>query len=189
MHVTTHIQLHQLGEHDERVAKLEDLARDYGYLVDTLSHLERLSVALARQLHNYGWWQRDSENDETLKYHHMFLDTSLVEIQLLTDEGKSALEAAGTAVKMVQAHLDTERQRQQETLNTILAILAVALALPQILDREVVHAILTEMGILVGDNPVGTVWLFWVQAVLILLVMVIAGLLVPLMKKIKRRKN
>ena len=188
MHATTHTQLHQLEEHEKRITKLEDLARDYGYLVDTLSHLEQLRIALARQMHNYGWWQRDSENDEVLKYHRTFLETSLVEIQLLMDEGKGALEAAGTAVEMIQARLDNERQRQQETLNTILAILAVALALPQILDREAVHAILAVMGILVGNNPLGTVWLFGVQAAAILLVMVIAVLLIQLTKKIKKRK-
>jgi len=185
MRAATHVLLHELGRRRERAARLEALARDYSRLVDTLATLERLRVALARQLHNYGWWQREGADDAVLAHHHAFLETASVEIRLLIEEGQGALQAAGTAVEMVRARLEGERQRQQEWLSTLLAVLAVALALPAILDREVLGAISAGLGLPIAASPAGVVWLFGVQAAVVVLVMVLAGLAVHLARRRK----
>lgn len=91
-------------------------------------------------------------------------------------QGRDALEATGTTVEMVQARLTRTRSQQERRLEMLLALLAIALAVPELVNQPMAAAILQWLGVAVPamGYPVG--WLVSTQLVIIAVVAIVVYL-------------
>ncbi len=185
MRQTTDHLLNSVGLKGTTTNELDVLARDYGLLVGVVASLGELRISLARQLHNYDWWQKRAKGGAVIEYHRNQLETAFRELDLLIAEGQNALQAASTAVNIVQAQLDQRQERQRQRIEALLAIAGVALAIPQLIDREAAGALLRWAGVRVSLDDV--MFLLQAQLGITLVVALLAGLLVWLMGARRRR--
>lgn len=154
---------------------LAGLAGAHNRLTVTVATLGRLQVSLERQLHNLAWWQDPSLSGSLLPYHRSHLESAARELELAVSEGRLVLDAAGALVQTVSARLEASRERKRQTLGTLLAVLGVVLAVPQLLDREAVAAMLAWTGLVRTGSPQATLLLLAVQALLVGLLALAAG--------------
>ena len=172
---TTSRVLEELRQERDATDELDELARDYGQLVNATIDLSDLHFALARNLTNYDLW-RIQDGAVAFEFHRRHMDAALQDMELLQSEGQKTLEPAATAVDMMQAQLDKVQERRRQGTETLLAVLGVALAVPQLVDREAAGALLRWIGVsLPGDNILA---LLGVQLVITLVAMPLVGYLV-----------
>lgn len=168
--------------------ELDGLARAYDRLVSIIPDMDALRISLIQQLHNYDWWQDRANGGNVLSFHRSHLETAVRELELLVAKGQSALEVAGTTVEMVQARLDKEREGQRQRVETLLAVVAVALAVPQLIDREAASSLLYLIGVATPSGSAGTLALLGVQVGITLAVALLAGLTVKWMGAARQRQ-
>lgn len=165
--------------------KLDQLTTDYNTFLIVVPHMAALYDSLAKQLHNYQWWQKQAKLGEVAEFHHHHLNAAFRELELLVAKGKEALEAARTTVEMVQAKSDRNQAQQQQTLQNWLAIIAVLLAVPQLIDKNAAAAFLLWLGVLPSDSGYNYSLLLAIQC----LAMLITGLFVWLAIKAYQRRS
>ncbi|MGB0384146.1 MAG: hypothetical protein ACPGWR_04900 [Ardenticatenaceae bacterium] len=141
LHQTTIALLSDAPEAQDRRI-LDTLSQDYQTYLTIVPHLEALHTSLAKQLHNYQWWQKQAHAGDVLDFHHHHLNTAYQELELLVTKGHNALNAAKTAIDMVQTKLDKAKEKRQQSLQTWAGIIAVVLTTAQLVNDKVADALL-----------------------------------------------
>lgn len=198
---TTERLLGALGQHTVESGQINELARKYHPLVSVASNLEELHVSLIRQSHNYARWQTRVGSNAVVEFHREQLDTATLELELRVKELRRALETADKSVSVAQvqvaekqerAQLEIKqaRERRQRRIDTAVAVVATALALPEMVDRQATRALLGLAGVEIPQPPPGQVEepdevliLLLTQGVVILAVALLFGLAVHLLSK------
>jgi hypothetical protein len=175
MQTYSHQLLSTPGPAKQTAQTLDKLARAHERLTLTLSHLGRLYVSLERQVHNFAWWVDVSLNGNLLPYHRSHLESAARELDLMLTEGRLVLESSGAVVGIVSARLEASREQKQQAVGTLLAVLGVVLAVPQILDREAVATILSWTGLLPAAGPLETLVPMLVQLLIVGVLSLVAG--------------
>ena len=60
-------------------------------------------------------------------------------------KGEDTLQVSKSAIDFVQTRLDKAKDAHQQQIETLLAVIGAAFALPQILDRELISALISAM--------------------------------------------
>ena len=175
MQETTDKVLEELGQEIDATDELDDLARDYGLLVEVVATLGQLRLALDRHLRNYELWCAQ-DGVVMFDYHRRQLSAAVHELELLIAEGQNALEAAATAVDMMQTQLSKTEEDRRQLRDALLAFFALALALPEMIDREATRALLQWLGMELKPDDI--LPLLAAQAAIIFGVALLVGLLV-----------
>lgn len=121
---------------------LDTLSRRYASLLETVTLLTSLRIALARQAHNYGRWLAREGGGAVLDYHQAELETSLQELDLLLAEGETVLSAARVAIDVIRARIGERQARWEQVTGVTLAVAGAAFAVPQLVNREVAELFL-----------------------------------------------
>jgi hypothetical protein len=127
--------------------ELARLATEYNLLTRVNMYLNQLHIALKRLEHNFSWWYKRADSDDISEFHHHHLENSTQELELLVTEGQRPLEAAKTAVDIIQAQLDKRQEGQQQRIETILSAVAVVFSILALVDKETAQAFLNLIGI------------------------------------------
>ncbi len=178
--------LNELEQREVKPEELTNLTRRYHGLAEMVWQLEDLRVSMARQLHNYDEWEITGDND-ILKYHRRYMETTNVELELLVSDGQYALGVADPVLSISRYRTEKAREEQQQRareeeerrwrqqqewqrqrkededkwrqneekvearnqqlIQTLLAVVAAALALPAIIDKDLA-------GWLIGRIPI-----------------------------------
>jgi len=148
--------------------ELDSLARAYNLFLEVVPTFSELRMSLARQLHNYDWWRAQNKQNDVLEFHRNHIETATVEVDLLVTQGRDVLETAGTVVAMAQVQVDKAQAFQQQQTSTLLAVLAVILAVPAVIDPAVAGALLQCVGWQAPANGYNVLLLFGVRVVITL---------------------
>lgn len=163
-------------------SKLYTLTKDYKGFLTMVPLLDELHLSLDQQVHTYRWWRQRAKMTQVLDFHDYHLSSANRELELLIVQGKDVLEAAKTTVDMVQANLDREQGKRNQWLQTFLSVAGAALAVPQLIDRVVIGALLDSIYQSLSLTPpadgYSTLLLFAIQAALTLLIALLVGLIV-----------
>ena len=169
--------LDNLTRVSEAAQQLDDLAGEYGLLVSAVAHLNQLRVSLVRQEFNFNWWRKQAGGGDVLEFHQHYLEGASQEIELLVTEGQHPLEAARTAVEMIQARLDKEQERKQQRIETILTAAATALSILVLIDKEAARALLELVRV---PQSIGILPVLGVQVIFLVIFSLLAVLVVRL---------
>lgn len=130
------------------------VARDIDRLARVASVLNEARISFLKQLHNHDEGVATLGDNPIFAYHRRHLNTAARELALVLDTVRSALDAAGKVVAVGQVQVDKaqgKRQEQirvaeelaekaqavgQQKLQNRLAVLGVALAVPQLIDQR-----------------------------------------------------
>ena len=159
-------------------SKLYQLTKDYKGFLTLVPLLEELHLSLDQQVHRYQWWQKRAEMSEVLDFHDYHLSSANRQLELLIVQGKDVLEAAKATVDMVQANLDREQGERNQWLQTSLSVIGAALAVPQLIDRQIISAFLDRLSATPPTEGYNILLLFAIQAALTFLIALLVGLVV-----------
>ena len=135
---------------------------------------------MARQIGNLRWWRERAGGGDVLEHHYGRLESALAELELAVAEGERPLEAARTTVELIGAEPARGHQKQQYWTQALLATVGVALAVPQMVDRDVPERLLELAGVAVPAGGYDVPLLLVVQVLVILVVAAAAGLVVSI---------
>jgi hypothetical protein len=143
---TTDDLLEALEEgYETRTEVLEEVFRMYLRLLPVVSGLKDLHVGLLQQLENYTRWRAGARGDDVIDFHRAQLETASLEMSLRIQPLEDALETADKAVSVARAQVEKEaeeaRESRQRRIEAILAMVALALALPELIDRRAAQAL------------------------------------------------
>jgi hypothetical protein len=178
--------LDHLSEEAHKPDRLNKLARHYRILVGVVSKLNRISVSMDQQLHNYGPWLKQMEGNGIVEYHHGYLEMASRDLELMVAQGKDALEVANTAMSMTQVEIDNDLARRQILIGDLLAVTGAALAVPELVNHDAAKAILGGWPFFVESGEPFSFAAFSLQVAAILFVAVLIGLLVRLIDTLRR---
>lgn len=139
---TTNELLKDLGQRQAKTDKLGELAREYDLLSTVTSELKVLRIALLKQSHNYDRARVRIGGGDVIEFHREQLETAILELELKSEEFRDALEVADKAVSVAQVQVDKAQENRQRDTQVLLAVIGVALAVPQVIDREVAGTLL-----------------------------------------------
>ena len=129
-------------------------------LVSRLPELERLHISLKRQVYNYAQWQASWEGEfadnKVFDRHRKKLETATEDLELNVIEGKGVLEGVRVANDMIQLRLNKAREQRQQAIGILLAVLATALSIPQMIDREAVRLLTYFAPCMIGGPVTGS---------------------------------
>lgn len=185
--------LDDLGSDQAASEQLDAVAHLYDRVVAVVPLLDRSRIDIITQLTNFDLRTEEIEGGEgVLAFHRRHLATALRDLELLVMRGRDAMEAAGTTVDMVQARLSKTRARQERRLESLLAFVAVTLALVELITMEAAGAFLDWLRPYLGRTPLGDYPvpdLFWTQVVLIVAVGAVLYLFIRLMLRLPERRQ
>lgn len=181
--------LDHLSEEARKPERLNRLARNYRVLVGVVSKLNRISVSMDQQLHNYGPWRKQMEGNGIVEYHHGYLEIASRELELMVTQGKDALEVANTAMSMTQVEIDKDLERRQVLIGDLLAVTGAALAVPELVNHDAAKAILERSPFAIESGEPFSFPAFSLQVAAILIVAVLIGLLVRWVDGWRRRRR
>lgn len=184
---TTDGLLDHLSQEARKPDRLNRLARNYRVLVSVVSKLNRISVSMDQQLHNYGPWRKQMEGNGIVEYHYGYLEMAARELELMVVQGKDALEVANTAMSMTQVEIDKDLERRQVLIGDLLAVVGAALAVPELVNHNAAKAILEAARFDLPPGDAFSFLAFSIQVVAIAFVAVLIGLLVRLVDRWRRR--
>ena len=170
--------LRGLSEQLPASADLEELIRAYIQTNQIVPEFSRLRNSLQIQLHNYDRWYDRIGTNGVLQYHRDHIDTAVVELELMVADGRDAIDLAKTVVDMAQVRVDRDQELRQQRLGTILTVLAVALAVPAVLDPSVANEILRLCGFTEPAGGFNVLLLFALRVSITVLLLLIALLAV-----------
>ena len=75
------------------------------------------------------------------------LETAVLEMELMVIEGRDVLEAASTALELARVQVEHAQEHRQQQISIMLAVLAVAFAVPQLIDRTAAGELLRLCGV------------------------------------------
>ncbi len=189
---TSHL-LDDLGSEQAAAGQLDAVAHLYDRVVAVVPLLDQLRIQLATQLENFDLRTEEIEGGEAvLAFHRRHLATAFRELELLVARGRDAMEAAGTTVDMVQARLSKTRARQERRLESLLAFVAVTLALVELITMEAAGAFLDWVRPYFGLAPLSRYpvpILFWTQVALIVAVGTVLYVLIRLVLALPERRR
>lgn len=116
---------------------LDNITNIYNPIIGLIPYLQKIQISIDRQVYNYNQWNIAIARD-VLDYHRKYLEVSDRELQLLLTEGRSVLETVHIAMEIVQTKINKSAEERQRFINYLLAVIAAALSVPQMLDREAV---------------------------------------------------
>ena len=161
------------------------MAGRYDKVVGALPIFEEIHIQVSTQLANFDRWAtKITGGADVLAYHQGQLAMARQELELLVRRGQNALEAAGTTVEMVQARLAKVRARQERRLEMLLALVAVALAVPELINQTVAAAILD----LICRSAAPGVYSTWALLGLQLAMMAVIAVIVYLVMRMLTRR-
>ncbi len=143
---TTGRLLGDLAKRMPETDEMDDLADAYNNFSSMSPEFGRLHRSLLRHLHNYDRWSNHLGNNSVLDWHRNHLESSAAELELVVAEARDTLEAASTAVSMVQVQVDKAHERSQRKGQLLLAVVGASLAVPEIVDRDAAGQILRSLG-------------------------------------------
>ena len=186
---TTDGLLDHLSQEARDPDRLNRLARNYRVLVSVVSKLNRISVSIDQQLHNYGSWRKQVEGNGIVEYHHGYLEMASRELDLMVVQGKDALEVANTAMSMTQVEIDKDLERRQVLIGDLLAVTGAALAVPELVNNAAAKAILDRTFLDLPPGDSFSFLAFALQVVAISFAAVLIGLLVRWLDWWRRRRH
>ena len=110
-------------------------------LIGDMAKLGALRITLAKQEYNYSQWLDEAQIGDIITFHATRIKANLKELELNLAEAETVLKATDTALNIMQTRLDKVQESRQFRLSIILTLLGTALAVPQVIDREVTNAI------------------------------------------------
>ena len=122
---------------------LADLSTTYARLLLATSGFDDLRIGLAQQEENYRWWEEELGSGNVADYHKQQMRTGKQELTLLIDSAQRILDAARTTIEMVEARLNQTREKRENKMGALIAILGIGLAVSQIIDPQAAKALLT----------------------------------------------
>lgn len=137
----------------------QHLTREYERLLAALRQFDSARYVLERLVHRSDRLARTWPNGITA-FHNDRLHSALIDVTALVSEGQHELEAARAAV-------DLAGMESQRRLEMVLALVALALAMPELVDRELAAAIWQRLGVLSQPQHVDSVDLFVGQLAII----------------------
>lgn len=151
--------------------KLNSVARTYRVLVSVVSKLNRISVSMAQQLHNYDLWRSQMAGNRIVEFRYGYLEMAARELELMVAEGKDALEMANTAMSMTRIELDQHLERGQNLIGYLLAVVGAVLAVPELVDHDAAKALLNVPS---GDEFSSPAFLMQIAAIVVAAVLIIS---------------
>lgn len=138
--------LNELERREIQSDEVSELTQRYYNLADMVWQLEDLRVSIARQLHNHDdEWEITRDND-IFQHHRRHIEASLAELELLVSDGQYALSVADPVLSISRYKAETKQEkeeaRDQQVTQTVLLVVALALALPELIDKEVASRVL-----------------------------------------------
>lgn len=109
-------------------------------LISDMAKLGALRITLAKQQYNYSQWPSNGAGD-IITFHTTRIKANLKELELNLAEAETVLKATDTALNIMQTRLDKAQEGRQFWITTILTLLAIVLAVPQVIDRKVTDAL------------------------------------------------
>jgi len=191
-----------LADLERRDVKDEELDALFGVhfrLVPFVAGLKDLHSGLLQQLENYERWLARAGDNDVVTFHRDQLKMAALELELKLEPLQHALDTADKAISVgqVQAHrrqedlqrrVEKAQQIRQRRTETFLAVLAVALALPELINQEATQALLDWVGLSVTGRPLLEVRkLLAAQVAIIVGVAVVVGLAVNVISRWRER--
>lgn len=158
--------------------QLNGLMQEHKSFLAIVQEFDYLYLSLKRQSENYDIWQPRANLGPVLIFHSEHIKTTLTDLELLNQRARNTLEASKTAIDIIQTRLDRENADRQQNAQTWLAIIGTALAVPQIVDREIAERLLRDFTFYA--EPTGgydLLHLMLVQCLITLLCIVVVRLL------------
>ncbi len=189
----TTVALLEANLHASATDNFDALVRDSHLLIGDVARLGALRISLAKQLYNYQPYAKTAQEGEIAAFHHAHMRTVTEELNLKVAEGQTVLQATDTAVHIVEARIEKAEEKRQQKLESrqqligmILAVMGVAFAVPQLIDRVVAAALLDWYKGLETPGQYSVLQLVWVQGGLTI---VIAFFVVVLLLLIYNRSD
>lgn len=143
--------LHQAASHLIQVStssanarQLNDLMQEHDRFLAILQEFDDLYLSLKRQSQHYDIWQARANLGQVLIFHSEHIKTTLTDLELLNQKARNTFDASKMTVEIMQTRLDRENADRQQRTQTWLAIIGTALAVPQIVDREIAATLLRD---------------------------------------------
>lgn len=164
LRTTTNVLLGQMQQEGVKADELDKLARNFAEVTRQIPKLSQLRNVLLDELRIYDRWRARDGDNEILTTLRDDLETLAEESQLMIIQVRDTLEVASTTVAMARIQVDKEQelrqqerrnaqekaekaaQRRQQSLQVWLALLAVVLAVPQLIDGDTVNEVLHLAG-------------------------------------------
>lgn len=186
-------------DHPDHAAEttLEPLVHAYDQLVEAVLHLDSLHISLLQQRPNYDVWQHRSSGGEILAFHRNYLEMGILDMQHLVHKGSRMLDMAGDTIMVARTWLEKEAQRReqhardrlhalrererhaieqrQQVLAALLAVMSMALAIPQLITWDVALLILHLWQIPPPDEGIGMLLPLGLQVLLTILFALLSG--------------
>ncbi len=138
--------LSDLGQQKVQTDRLDVLAGEYNQLARVAPDLTSLRTSLTTQLHNFDQVRRSLGDNEIASFHRSHLASGLTDVDLVATEAREVLEWAGTATTLAQVRVDKQQERRQARGQTLLGVLAVTLAVPQLIDADTLNDVFRFFG-------------------------------------------
>lgn len=140
---TTTVNLLERPQSRQAVNQFEPLSEHSRIVIGGIAKLDALRISLRKQLYNYKRWEKQATEGDILAFHHSQISTIFEELSLKVEEGQTVLQATDTAINIIQTRLNKREETWHQVIGLIFAVLGVALAVPQLIDREIAAALLT----------------------------------------------
>jgi len=155
-------------------------------LIRDMAKLGALRITLAKQQYSYSQWLDQAQVGDIITFHATRIKANLKELELNLAEAETVLKATDTALNIMQTGLDKAQERRQLWLSMIIAILGVALAVPQVIDRKVTDALWAWWNGDLTAITYNTLQVWGVQLLLITIIGAIVALLIFVIYRVMR---
>jgi hypothetical protein len=121
----------------------DEVARAYNRVLGDVSKLRRIRGSIARELHDYESWHRQTVRNDIVEYHYGRLKEGDRELDMLVMQGQDALEVVRTVTpraQTAQADVTQSEEAQAEArrrvVESVLAVAGAALAVPELVNQN-----------------------------------------------------
>lgn len=174
---TNRLQVHQQSR-SHIDSQLSVITHLQSQLVRSLPSLHSLYLSLEKQKFNHALYAQDMEHSQIYKMQGSQINAVSREVELLLEEGRDLLSLSSTNVELVRASVDRIQSLQTERLQWLLGLVALAVSLPQVFDRQIIRTLLEVLGLSPWLPDVSEVSLLLIQLILIFGIMLVISFLI-----------
>ena len=163
--------------------KFRDFCAKKQQLTGDVALLDALRISLAKQRYNYNLHIKAEGETKIGHYHYQHMQVASDGLRLDIDEGQKILQAAESAIKLVETGLEKAEDKRQQLIGLAITVLSLVLAVPQLVDRHAAGALLALINGNITQKQIILLQLMGVQIFIIVLALLLIYLSLQVYKK------